>query len=353
MAIDSQNGFCTDGGLRQPYLTTKINHVLAVNSAFMIGKSAVMRDVFQMIDHAASSGTTVVITGETGTGKDLVARQIHQRSGRHELPFVVVDCAAVPRELMENELYGHEKGAFTGAHRKTLGKIEIADGGTVFFDDIDCMATDLQAKLLRVLQERNFERVGGTKTITTNARFIFATNRDLNAEMEKGDFREDLYYRINVFPIHVAPLRERHEDISLLVKYFLTKHGHQHGKNLRKISSKANDCLNRYSWPGNVREVENEMERVVSMASPDLSTLRTEMLSHNILMSTESPGDSHRNGLLSEAVESLEKRMLCDALKRYHANKSAAARFLGLSRRGINKKLDRYHMHDCECVGKR
>ncbi|MFQ5674469.1 MAG: sigma-54 interaction domain-containing protein [bacterium] len=319
-------------------------------SGFMIGKSQAMLDVFELIDQAAQNSSTVLVTGETGTGKDLAARHIHQRSSRRENPFVIVDCASIPRELMENELYGHEKGAYTGAHKKMLGKIEVADGGSVFFDDIDCMPLDLQAKLLRVLQERKFERVGGVKTISINTRFIFASNQDLKAKMQKGTFREDLYYRINVIPIYVPPLRERQEDIYLLTKYFLEKFSYQRGKNLKKVSPKTKRYLMRYSWPGNIRELENEMERIVSLAKRDLTTLTPDLLSEHILEEVDVSTVNGSKGLLNEAVESLEKRMLCAALKRFHGNKTAAAKYLGLSRRGINKKLQRYRMIDASCT---
>lgn len=314
------------------------------NAKFMIGKSQAMRDVFHLIEKASQNGATVLISGETGTGKDLVARQLHQRGFHPESPFVVVDCAAIPRELMENELFGHEKGAFTGAYKRMIGKIESAEDGTVFFDDIDCMPLELQAKLLRVLQERNFERVGGTKTISTGARFIFAANQDLKTEMKNGRFREDLFYRIHVFPIYLPPLRERKEDIPILVNYFLRKFSLEQGKTLEKVMPKAMNYLRCYSWPGNVRELENEIERIVTTASFDLTSITPDLLSRNIVESKDSLNLKGESGLLAEAVETLEKRMLYEALTKFHGNKTSAAKYLGLSRRGISKKLARYGM---------
>lgn len=321
-------------------------------SEFIFGKSAAMQEIYELLERAAQSDSSVLITGETGTGKDLIARQLHQMGQRSQEPFVIIDCATIPKELMENELFGHERGAFTGAYRQMKGKIESAEGGTVLFDDINTMTMELQSKLLRVLQERNFERVGGTKTVFTTARFIFATNQDLKVAMKRGTFREDLFYRIHVFPIHLPPLRERTEDILILVKHFLETFSCQQNKQLRIIDPKARKYLLNYSWPGNVRELENEIERIVNMASDDLTTVVAALLSEDILQNYDDITEAHGKGMLVEAVESLEKRMLIDSLRKFHGNKTKAANYLGISRRGINKKLKRYGMTNAEWIRK-
>ncbi|MFQ5707041.1 MAG: sigma-54 interaction domain-containing protein [bacterium] len=354
--IESLNSFATGCQSRQAVFKPNQRDSSPLSaqyrSEFMIGKSRAMQEVFRVMDSASQNGCTVLITGETGTGKDLVARQLHQRSPRAEFPFVVVDCAAIPRELMENELFGHEKGAFTGAFKRAPGKLEIAGAGTVFFDDINCMPRELQAKLLRVLQEKNFERVGGTKTVVANCRFIFATNQDLKEEVRRGNFREDLYYRIYVFPIDLPPLRDRKEDIPLLANHFVKKSCLEQDKPVKKLTQKTMSYLLSYSWPGNVRELENEIERIVSLLPREVENITHDLLSDNVLQCKHGSDGQAGKGRLNEAVEALEKDLLCQALRKFKGNKTAAAKYLGLSRRGIDKKLVRYRMGNADCLSR-
>jgi len=229
----------------------------------IVGQSPAMFEVYKRIGQVGSTDVTVLVRGESGTGKELVARAIYQHSQRAQQPFIAVNCAAIPETLLESELFGHEKGAFTGALTKKIGRFEVANGGTIFLDEIGDLPLDLQAKLLRVLQEGEFERVGSSETIKVDVRIIAATNRDLELAIKQGKFREDLFYRLNVFPIQLPPLRERKEDIALLVRYFVRKHGAKLGKKLESITENTMQALSSYSWPGNIRELENVIERSV------------------------------------------------------------------------------------------
>ncbi len=236
----------------------------------IVGTSRPLKAVLSRITKVAPADSTVLITGETGTGKELIARSIHKRSQRFGRPFVSVNCAALPPTLVSSELFGHEKGAFTGAVQRRLGRFEMADGGTIFLDEVGELLPDTQAVLLRVLQEREFERVGGGQPIQVDVRVIAATNRDLNAAVAHGSFRQDLLYRLNVFPIEVPPLRERKEDISMLVEYFVRRYAKQAGKNIRSIDQKTLDLLQSYAWPGNIRELQNVIERSIILSSTDV-----------------------------------------------------------------------------------
>ena len=236
----------------------------------IVGTSRPLKAVLSRITKVAPAVCTVMITGETGTGKELIARSIHKRSQRFRRPFVGVNCAALPPTLVSSELFGHEKGAFTGAVQRRLGRFEMADGGTIFLDEVGELLPDTQAALLRVLQEREFERVGGQQPIQVDVRVIAATNRDLNAAVAHGSFRQDLFYRLNVFPIEVPPLRERKEDISMLVEYFVQRYAKQAGKNIRSIDQKTLDLLQSYAWPGNIRELQNVIERSIILSSTDV-----------------------------------------------------------------------------------
>ena len=236
----------------------------------IVGNSSKMREVFQMISQVSRSNATVLIRGESGTGKELVASAIHYASPRARNPFVKVNCAAMPSNLIESELFGHEKGSFTGAIRQKIGKFELAHRGTIFLDEIGSITLEVQAKLLRALQEKEFERVGGTQVIKTDVRILAATNKNLEEAVKNGEFREDLYYRLNVFPIYIPPLRERKTDIILLADYFLEKYAAENRKDIRSFSRATIDMLMQYHWPGNVRELENCIERPVLLCEEDI-----------------------------------------------------------------------------------
>ena len=236
----------------------------------IVGTSSALKNLLSRVSKVAPSDSTVLITGETGTGKELVARAIHRRSRRSSRAFVSVNCAAIPRDLIASELFGHEKGAFTGATQRRLGRFELADGGTIFLDEIGELLPDTQVALLRVLQEREFERIGGRQAVHVDVRVITATNRDLNAAVANGTFRQDLFYRLNVFPIEVPPLRERKDDILMLVEYFVQRFATKGGKRVRLIDNKTLDLLQSYAWPGNIRELQNVIERSVILSSGEV-----------------------------------------------------------------------------------
>jgi Nif-specific regulatory protein len=292
----------------------------------MIGESPRMRDVYQFIGRVATTDSTILVSGESGTGKELVARAIHQNSGRANKPCVAINCAALAESLLESELFGHEKGAFTGAVVQKKGKLEIAEGGTVFLDEIGELAPSVQAKLLRVLQEREFERVGGTRTIKLDVRLITATNRDLEEEVKKGSFREDLYYRLNVVSLRMPALRERREDISLLASYFAAKYGKRSGRTVVGISPRARACLLDYDWPGNVRELENAIERAVVLGSSDL--ILPEDLPETILEKAAPAGAPAE--AFHDAVRESKKQLIISAVEQATGNYTEAARLLGL-----------------------
>jgi transcriptional regulator with GAF, ATPase, and Fis domain len=233
----------------------------------IVGTSPALQTVLSSISKVAPTDSTVLITGETGTGNELVARAIHRRSGRSSRAFVSVNCAAIPRDLISSELFGHEKGAFTGATQRRLGRFELADGGTIFLDEVGELSPDTQVALLRVLQEREFERVGGRQPIHVDVRVVAATNRDLKAAVTDGTFRQDLFYRLNVFPIEVPPLRERKDDLLMLVEYFVQRYAKRAGKNIRSIDKKVLALLQSYDWPGNIRELQNIIERSVILSA--------------------------------------------------------------------------------------
>ncbi len=301
----------------------------------VLGNSAMMRQVMSMVDKVAPSDVTVLIRGESGTGKELVAEAIHRRSPRSTGPLVVVNCAALTETLLESELFGHEKGAFTGAIKKKLGRFELAHGGTIFLDEVGDVSPGLQAKLLRVLQERNFVRVGGTETIAVDVRLIAATNRNLEKAIQESTFREDLYYRLSVFPITVPPLRQRPEDISPLVAHFLQVRG----RDLEDIDEKALHQLLDYSWPGNVRELENVIERAVILAGQD----RIET-SHLPFFDSQRFAGRSPSGELK--LEQLEREAILRALRQTGGNKSEAARLLGITRRALYSRMDKLGLRE-------
>jgi len=304
----------------------------------IIGNSNKMREVYQMISQVSRSNATVLIRGESGTGKELVANAIHYGSPRAKQAFVKLNCAALPVSLIESELFGHEKGAFTGAIRTKQGKFELADKGTIFLDEIGSVSLDVQYKLLRVLQEREFERVGGPRPIKTDVRIIAATNKNLEQAVEEGAFRGDLYYRLNVFPIYLPPLRERRTDILLLANHFLEKIARENGKDIRRLSTPAIDMLNQYHWPGNVRELENCIERAVLLC--DGNVIHSYHLPPTLQTGEES--DTVPSQSLEEAVGKLEREMLIDALKNTRGNMAKAAALVKLTERKFAYKAGNY-----------
>jgi Nif-specific regulatory protein len=304
----------------------------------MIGNSGPMRQVFEQVNQVVDTAATVLILGESGTGKELIAHALHHHSPRAAKPFVRVNCAALAETLVESELFGYERGAFTGAQARRKGRFELADGGTLFLDEIGELSPSTQAKLLRVIQEREFERLGGTSTIRVDVRLITATNKDLERAQVDGTFREDLYYRLNVFTIWVPPLRERKSDILLLADHFVEKYVRLHGRGIKRISTPAIDMLVSYHWPGNVRELENTIERAVLVADGDV--IHGHHLSPT-LQTAEASGTVVSDSL-GEAVAAFESNLIQDALKTTRGNRARAARLLSTTERIINYKIRRY-----------
>ncbi|MGC9323370.1 MAG: sigma 54-interacting transcriptional regulator [Desulfomonilia bacterium] len=305
----------------------------------IIGNSKMMREVFGLITQVSDSTTTVLIHGETGTGKELVARAIHRSSPRSGGSFIEVNCAAMPDTLIESELFGHEKGAFTGANQRRHGRFEEANGGTIFLDEVGELSPLAQAKLLRVIQERQFQPLGSTRIVKVNVRIVAATNRDLEQDVATGRFRADLYYRLNVFPIYMPTLRERGSDIILLADYFVEKYSRQFKKTITRISTPAIDALLAYHWPGNVRELENCIERAVLLASGD--TIDSVHLPPSLQMKIASP-EKKRQGKLASLVNTYERSLIIDALKDAKGNQSQAARLLGTTKRIVQYKIEKY-----------
>ena len=310
----------------------------------IIGTSDKMQRVFGMIDKVAATDSTVLILGESGTGKELVARALHYNSPRSQNAFVPVNCGAIPEELLESELFGHEKGAFTGAFRTRIGRFELAGGGSIFLDEVSEMSPNLQVKLLRVVQEREFERVGGIKSIKADVRIIAATNKNLEEEVAEGRFREDLYYRLNVIPITLPPLRDRKEDIPLLIRHFLNKYASTSAKTLIEFSKKAMSVIMNYNWPGNVRELENIVERMMVLCDTpevELSDLPDKILSASTNASSEIPQiDLPETGIdLSTAVSEFEKSIIIQALNRSNWVKNQAAKLLHVNRTTLVEKI--------------
>jgi len=301
----------------------------------IIGNSGTMREVYRQIHQVAGSDTTVLVRGESGTGKELVAHAIHYASPRAKGPFVKVNCAALNENLLESELFGHEKGAFTGAVQSRKGRLEEANGGTLFLDEIGDFSATTQVKLLRVLQERRFERVGSNRTVETNMRIIVATNRNLEESVDGGTFRQDLYYRINVFPIFLPPLRERKDDILLLADHFVERYAKMMNKDVRRISTPAINMMVAYHWPGNVRELENCIERAVLLTTDNV------IHGHHLppTLQTSDASDTIGTGSLEERTSLFERDIIVDALKRCNGNLAAAARDLGTTARVIRYKV--------------
>jgi len=299
----------------------------------MVGIDKSMQDIFDLISVVSQSDGTVLIQGESGTGKELVARAIHNRSPRQNQPFVVINCAAIPATLMETEIFGHVKGAFTGALTTKIGKLEIADGGTVFFDDIDCLEIGMQANLLRIIQEKEFEKLGSNKIVRVDIRFIAASNKDLKDLKSKGIFREDLYYRLNVFPIQLPPLRDRKNDIPLLLDHFFKKSAGKSGGLPKKFSEEATELLMNYDWPGNIRELENFVERFSTIT--DTPVIQADDIS---IVKIEKP--RIMTVPLKEAVNSFERQYINEILKLFNGNKTKAAKKLGIHRNTLLLKIN-------------
>lgn len=304
----------------------------------IVGNSNKMREVYQMISQVAASNATVLIRGESGTGKELVANSIHYNSLRAKSPFIKINCAALPSNLIESELFGHEKGAFTGAIHQKVGKFELADKGTLFLDEIGSIEPDVQAKLLRVLQERELERVGGNKTIRVDVRIIAATNRNLEKAVTEGQFRSDLYYRLNVFPIYIPPLRERRTDVLVLADFFLEKYTRENNKPILRFSTPAIDMFMAYHWPGNVRELENCIERAVLLCEDQV--IHSYHLPPTLQTGQES--GTLPKVSLEKAIGQLEKEMIIDALKYTRGNITQAAATLNTTVRKFSYKAAKY-----------
>jgi Nif-specific regulatory protein len=307
----------------------------------IIGNSKPMQDIYQLIEKVSATKATVLVLGESGVGKELVASAIHYNSPAADGPFIVFNCAALPESIVESELFGHEKGAFTGAVAQRKGRFEMADGGTIFLDEVGELSLPLQAKLLRVLQQRTFERVGGSKPVRVDLRIIAATNRDLPDMISKGQFREDLFYRLNVFPITIPPLRDRASDVILLADHFVTHSAAELGKDVKRISTPALNMLMAYHWPGNVRELENVIERAVILS--DDGVIHGYNLPPSLQTSAET-GTSFGCGLEAK-IQAVEYEMIVEALKNHNGNTTEAAKDLGLTRRILGLRMEKYNIN--------
>lgn len=309
----------------------------------MIGLSPQMQDIFKMIVKIANSPATVLVSGESGTGKELVAFEIHRHSDRASKPFVKINCAAIPATLIESELFGYERGAFTGAVASKPGRFELAHEGTLFLDEVAEMPLEMQVKLLRILQEQEFERVGGVKPIKVDVRIVTATNKDLDAEVKAGKFREDLFYRLNVVPIHLPPLRERREDIDLLVRYFINQLNEKLKKGVTGLTPETLNTLRSYAWPGNIRQLENILERMILMAEGPI--LSVEDLPEELIGTSLERGEafdqeqSSLKQIIRRRTQSLERELIEKALEEMGGNVTRTAEKLGLSRKGLQLKI--------------
>ena len=343
--IDSEIRLIVDRAIQQHRLvmenkSLKAQLDLRFGLENIIGHDYKMLKVFDLIEAVADTKSTVLVTGESGTGKTLVARAIHHRSSRRNEPFVEVSCGALPETLLESELFGHVRGSFTGAVSDRPGKFLRADGGTIFLDEISCASPALQVKLLRVLQDMEFEPVGGEQTSRVDTRVVLATNRELNDEVAKGTFRQDLFYRINVMPIHIAPLRQRMGDIPLLAKHFLEKLCGQNNKQIRGFTDEAVQTLQRYRWPGNVRELENVVERAVVLCKKD--TIGPAELPADLQTQEDAVSGDASVQPLRLALEDPERRIIERALKTYGWNRQMTADALGINRTTLYKKMKKY-----------
>jgi two-component system, NtrC family, response regulator AtoC len=326
--------------LRREYVYLRSERDEQFNHYGIIGRSRAVQDIIERAERVADTKSTVLITGETGTGKELVARAIHDRSPQRDMPLIKVNCAAIPESLLESELFGHVRGAFTGASATKKGKFALADGGTIFLDEIGTMSPTLQAKLLRVLQEREFEPLGSERSEKVDLRIIAATNRDVRQMVADGRFQEDLFYRLNVIPIALPPLRERREDIPLLVDHFVRKHAQRTGRRIERIDDGVLAALQQYDWPGNVRELENTIERAVVLSSGPVITARA--------VSVLGAATSQNTGLpslkLRANIEWVEKETIRRALESARGVKKDAAEMMGISQRALSYYLGKYRI---------
>jgi DNA-binding NtrC family response regulator len=306
---------------------------------FIVGPSRMTRDIVDLVHKVAKLSATVLILGESGTGKELLARLVHREAGDSDAPFIAVNLAAIPRELAESTLFGHERGSFTGAHRQQLGKFELASGGTLFLDEIGDLRLDLQAKLLRAIQEGEIERIGGTKPIRTEFRLIAATNIDLDKAVKDGRFREDLYYRINVIPIKLPPLRERTEDIPQLAEFFLRRYNARFRKRINGITDATMAMLRKYWWPGNIRELENLIERLVAVS--DKEYIAEEDLPLEFHFAQLEPRGARTDNLFEDATNTFERNFILRALEKCRWNVTATAEYLGIPLSTLKYKMDK------------
>lgn len=307
----------------------------------IIGESKAMKQVFARLENVLNNNSTVLIYGESGTGKEVIARAIHYNGVRKDMPFIPMDCASIPHSLIETELFGYEKGAFTGATKTTRGKFELADGGTLFLDEISNIDMEAQAKLLRVIQEREFIRIGGEKKISVDVRIISASNKNLKELISRNEFREDLYYRLNVIPINLPPLRERTEDIPLLVKHFLDRYCDHYQKNV-SINNNVMKILLNYRWPGNIRELENLLNRLVLIADSD--TIRTTDLPEEIVAQKPQYSDSDNVFNRDISLDALERMYISKLLNRHENNISTVSKILGITRKTLYAKMEKYDL---------
>ena len=306
----------------------------------LVGRSRIMQEVIQRAELVAETKSTVLITGETGTGKEMVARLIHHRSAQRDMPLIKVNCAAIPETLLESELFGHLRGAFTGASMTKRGKFALADGGSIFLDEIGTLSTSIQAKLLRVIQEREFEPLGSERTQRVDVRVVAATNRDLNQMVNDGRFQEDLYYRLNVIPIGIPALRERRDDIPVLIDHFVEKHRQRTGKRIDRVEADVVESLQRYDWPGNVRELENTIERAVVLATGPVLTLQ----SISLLGATSNTSSGLPSLRLHQNLEWVERETIRRALEQSGGVKKDAAETMGISQRALSYYLAKYRI---------
>ena len=316
----------------------------------IIGQSRKMREVFDLVQKVADCDSTILLNGETGTGKGMVARAIHQKSKRRNKPFISINCGAIPENLLESELFGHVRGAFTGATSSKQGKFELADSGTIFLDEIGDMSADLQVKVLKVLEEGEFEQVGGAKTIKVDVRIVAATHRDLSEEVQNGNFREDLYYRLYVIPVMLPSLRERRSDIPFLISHFLEQFNQKNNRSVHEISEEVLDMMMNHSWPGNVRELKNMMERLVVLkGSGEISArdLPSEIKSTHKYEPSTAIEISDEGICLNSAVTEFEKALILQSLEKTKWVKNKAAKLLHLNRTTLVEKIKRHQLQPC------